>query len=164
MVTKAQTFKAGERPRVRVRNALGGLETGFVLCRINSRTAYVRNRHIVGELAYKADRVEIIRHADGTPVLEMDQWPPLTPYDTGERAQPMVWTTPDRRRPEEHDPDRYGKVDFEDDSGTTLATVHVERVDGCYVLVAYSHSTDSIVRVNLDADLGVIQDRIVRSD
>ena len=79
----------------------------------------------------------------------------LTPYDTGERAQPLVWVSADSRRPAEDERDRYGKVDFEDDGGETLATVHVERVEACHVLVVYSAKTNTEARINLDADLGI---------
>lgn len=55
----------------------------------------------------------------------------LTPYDTGVRAEPKLWSTsqladlsPIERSLEE---DRYGKVDFDDDGGTSLLTVWVER-------------------------------------
>lgn len=151
------TYPSGSRPRVRIiRKSRMPLpqdsEGRYVLTKINSRSAYVRHKYIVGELAFDADEVEIIRHADGTPVLEHEQWPALTPYDTGERLQPHAWVLPDRRRPEEHDHDRYGKVDFDGDDGTTIATAHAERVDGTYVMVIYSHETDTTQRINLFTD------------
>jgi hypothetical protein len=156
------TYPAGQRPRIRVRAEHGGLNPlpNLVLTKINSKSAYFRSSHVVGEMAVEASLVEIIRHADGTPVLESEHWPPLTPYDTGARMQPQVWVLPDRRRPEEFDADRYGKVDFEDDAGTTIATVHGERVDGTYVLVVYSAETNSEIRINLSADLDEMQKRI----
>jgi hypothetical protein len=155
-------YPAGERPRIRVKGRPDNLS--LVLKRINSRTAYAASRHVLGELAYNAEDVVIIRHTDGTPVLEMEQWPPLTPYDTGQRLEPAVWVLPDRRRPEEHEPDRYGKVDFNDDTNTTIATVHAERVETCHILVVYSHETNTEVRINLDADLDKIQARILGED
>lgn len=154
----ATTYPAGQRPRIRITNDHGGLNPlpDLVLTKINSKTAYFRSSYVVGEMAVSPpERVEIIRHADGTPVLETEQWPPLTPYDTGERLEPSVWVTPDRRRPEEHDHDRYGKVDFNDDTDTTIGTVHGERVDGTHVLVIYSHETDTETRVNLNANLDI---------
>lgn len=55
----------------------------------------------------------------------------LTPYDTGKRAephtinvQPLGGMEPIERELEE---DRYGRVDFDDDSGDTIAQVYVER-------------------------------------
>ena len=90
-------YPAGQRPRIRLQGVTGVREP--VLVRINSRSAYFRSRYVVGEMACNADEVEIIRHADGTPVLETEQWPPLTPYDTGERLEPAIWVTSDRRRP-----------------------------------------------------------------
>lgn len=150
------TYPAGQRPRIRVvgdEGRLNGLPN-LVLTKINSRTAYFRSSHVTGEMAVSPpERVEIIRHADGTPVLETEQWPPLTPYDTGERAQPSVWVLPDRRRPEEFDADRYGKVDFEDDASETILTAWVEKIDGEYVLRYYSMSDH--VRVMCDDDEGI---------
>lgn len=52
----------------------------------------------------------------------------LTPYDTGEIAQPFIW---------EHDgeADRYGRVDFDNDESSTVATVWASRnQDGSYTL------------------------------
>ena len=65
----------------------------------------------------------------------------LTPYDTGERAQPMPWQK-DRFEVKDTmkhgDPDDIGKVDFDDDEGATVATVVVERNDtGGYTVVVF---------------------------
>lgn len=79
----------------------------------------------------------------------------LTPYDTGARLQPQVWVSADGRRPTEDDDDRYGKVDFDNDESATLGTVHAERVDGTYVVVVYSHETNTEARVNLNANLDI---------
>jgi len=140
-------YPAGQRPRIRLQGVTGVREP--VLVRINSRSAYFRSRYVVGEMACNADEVEIIRHADGTPVLETEHWPPLTPYDTGQRLQPEVWVTPDRRRPEEHDPDRYGRVDFNNDENATDVTVWVERGEsGGTVINIDGHSEIERVVVN----------------
>lgn len=59
----------------------------------------------------------------------------LTPYDTGKRSQPKVWT-------ESHieDEDDYGKVDFDDDAGGTVATLYIEKDDdGVYALRGYTN-------------------------
>ena len=55
----------------------------------------------------------------------------LTPYDTGERAIPIPWvgapgdfTTDLNRAPED-----FGNVDFDDDEGRTIATIHLSRRD-----------------------------------
>lgn len=52
-----------------------------------------------------------------------------SPYDTGERLEPHPWvrdgiTGNEYRRPAERDD--YGRVDFDDDEGTTIATLHIE--------------------------------------
>lgn len=49
----------------------------------------------------------------------------LTPYDTGARLEPQLW--PLRGPDSVLDPDRYGKVDFDDDASVTQLTLHVER-------------------------------------
>jgi hypothetical protein len=85
----------------------------------------------------------------------------LTPYDTGARLEPAVWVLPHIKRTAEHDLDAYGKVDLNNDEESTVATIYGERVEACYVLVVYSHHTDSEVRINLDADLDKIQARIL---
>ncbi|MDR6868332.1 hypothetical protein J2Y69_002946 [Microbacterium resistens] len=54
--------------------------------------------------------------------------PPLGPYDTGVRLEPQLWPVND-------DPDRYGRVDFDDDEGATVLSAHVERrADGSHAL------------------------------
>lgn len=47
-----------------------------------------------------------------------------TPYDTGKRSEPKPWGP-------QHieDDDDYGKVDFEDDAGGTLAVLYIEQDD-----------------------------------
>lgn len=63
----------------------------------------------------------------------------LTPYDTGERCEPKPWQ-PDRESviADMGDPEHaenIGNVDFDDDCGDTVCTVHVSRApDGRYVL------------------------------
>lgn len=144
----ATTYKAGQRPRVRVEGLAVGNDTA-VLCSINSKTAYFRSPYVVGEMACEVEKVEIIKHADGTPVLETERWPLLTPYDTGQRLEPSVWVTPDRRRPEEHEPDRYGRVDFNNDENATDVTVWVERSEsGGTVINIDGHSEIERVVVN----------------
>lgn len=161
-----ETFKAGERPRIRIKGRSAWQGGDAVLCRINSRTAYFRSRHVVGELAVAAEDVEFILHTDGTRVLETEQWPPpkpLTPYDTGERLEPKVWVVggiSGHEYPRLSEPDDYGRVDFDDDAGTTVATVYAKRVDGTFVLVVYSHETDSETAVNLMADLSIYRPNV----
>lgn len=64
--------------------------------------------------------------------------PNLTPYDTGARCEPKLWQ-PDRASvlaamsgDEGQD---IGNVDFDDDEGHTVATVHVSRTsDGVFTV------------------------------
>lgn len=51
-----------------------------------------------------------------------------SPYDTGARLEPHPWvhdgtTGSEYQRPAEADD--YGRVDFDDDEGTTIATLHI---------------------------------------
>ncbi|MGO1276985.1 MAG: hypothetical protein ACTMIG_13695 [Corynebacterium variabile] len=70
----------------------------------------------------------------------------LTPYDTGERLEPVAWvrggtTSPDGlARPAEDDD--FGRVDFDLDDGTTLATVYLMPVDTGYEMHIQQHGED----------------------
>lgn len=62
-----------------------------------------------------------------------------TPYDTGKRSEPKPWHVQPRNLPDPEELDRYGKVDFEDDAGGTLATLYIEKDDdGSWVLRGYA--------------------------
>jgi hypothetical protein len=75
----------------------------------------------------------------------------LTPYDTGDRLEPRLWVTPSQATPAT-DPDRFGRVDFDDDEGTTRATVWIEREPaGGYRLNVYLFH--ELMAVDLTADL-----------
>lgn len=78
-----------------------------------------------------------------------------TPYDTGERAEPQLWVssaTPGQS-PEENERDRYGKVDFENDSSQTLCTVYVEKnPDGTHTVHVQSMCADDELTVELHAE------------
>ena len=58
--------------------------------------------------------------------------PTLTPYDTGDRCEPKLWQ-PDRNSVlaamREDEGNDIGNVDFDDEEGHTVATVHVSRDD-----------------------------------
>lgn len=56
-----------------------------------------------------------------------------TPFDTGERFEAKPWY------PDRSDVDTYGKVDFEDDSGQTSFTIHVENKGGDRIVHIYDH-------------------------
>jgi hypothetical protein len=65
----------------------------------------------------------------------MRQPRPLTPYDTGKRAEPKVWEERHRK-----DDDDFGKVDFNADSDYTIATLYIEQEeDGSYTLKGYAN-------------------------
>lgn len=83
--------------------------------------------------------------------------PNLTPYDTGARCEPRVWPTPTYLALENFSPearaieeDRFGRVDFDDDTAATVCTVHVVRgEDGQHVVVIDNHRLDGEVVVSL---------------
>lgn len=67
----------------------------------------------------------------------------LTPYDTGTRLEPQLWPLND-------EPDRYGRVDFDDDEGATIASAYVQRLHiGAYALCV---TRVSDVRLVVDVD------------
>lgn len=62
----------------------------------------------------------------------------LTPYDTGARCEPKLWQ-PDHSSVitamRSDETDDIGNVDFEDDAGETVVTIHVSRNDdGTYTV------------------------------
>lgn len=71
----------------------------------------------------------------------------LTPYDTGERAEPSTWTPSNSHLYSMPDEDResiianhrddFGKVDFEDDESATIATVWATKADAGWTLHIY---------------------------
>lgn len=66
----------------------------------------------------------------------------LTPYDTGQRAEPKVWEAGHRESN-----DDFGKVDFNTDDDYTLATLYIERDGDGYVLRGYHNEP---LRVELE--------------
>lgn len=72
----------------------------------------------------------------------------LTPYDAGERLEPKLWQ--EDGDPHLDDPDRYGRVDFDDDEGATIASAHIQRLpSGAFTLVV---TRVSDVRLVVDVD------------
>lgn len=74
----------------------------------------------------------------------------LTPYDTGQRAEPKVWsiTDPDAEPGSVIwgiDQDRYGKVDFDDEESITLATVWMERNEHGQIVLHIEQHTEGIL-------------------
>jgi hypothetical protein len=69
-----------------------------------------------------------------------------TPYDTGKRSEPKLWT-----KGHIEDDDDYGKVDFEDDAGGTLATLYIEKDGDGYVLRGY-HNEPLKVEIDDQSD------------
>jgi hypothetical protein len=63
----------------------------------------------------------------------------LTPYDTGARLQPIPWVLGTSGLTRDNAED-FGKVDFDDDESSTVATLWIERQDdGSYVLKGYTN-------------------------
>jgi len=83
---------------------------------------------------------------------------PLTPYDTGDRLEPHQWVkgqvaTPSGL-PRQAEADDFGRVDFEDDEGSTLLVVFAEP-DGAggVRLVVEGRVPVTVVRVDGSEDL-----------
>lgn len=76
---------------------------------------------------------------------------PLTPYDTGERAEPSTWTPSNSHLYSMPDQDRelvvanhrddFGKVDFDDDESATIATVWATPTDTGWTLHVHEASS-----------------------
>ena len=68
-----------------------------------------------------------------------------TPYDTGARAEPRVWSLL------HGEADRYGRVDFEDSNGDTICTIWVEGTeDGESIIHIQNFGMGNIARVVFD--------------
>lgn len=75
----------------------------------------------------------------------------LTPYDTGERLVPKTWVTSTAGLTRDNIND-FGKVDFDNDEGATMATVWIARdASGDYTLHVNDLS-DRITVVLNDSD------------
>ena len=66
----------------------------------------------------------------------------LTPYDTGDRLEPKIWVASTSAVTRDNGDD-FGKVDFDDDTSETVATLWLEKRDGVYVICGTPH--DSIM-------------------
>jgi hypothetical protein len=51
----------------------------------------------------------------------------LTPYDIGTRCEPKPWLPYGTAVTPATPAENFGKVDFDDDEGTTVCVIHVER-------------------------------------
>jgi hypothetical protein len=75
----------------------------------------------------------------------------LTPYDTGDRLEPIPWVKDGitgQELPRTPEPDDYGRVDFDAEDSSTVATLWIERqADGTYVLKGY---TNEPLKVEID--------------
>ncbi len=88
----------------------------------------------------------------------------LSPYDTGHRAEPQLWVRPgdsaiDSFRPAP-EPDRYGKVDFDDDGGATIATVYLEKNAGGGYTLHLDDGYDEPVKIARADDEAPAEDEI----
>lgn len=81
---------------------------------------------------------------------------PGTPFDTGNRGEPKPWSHVTREELNAAEPidqalleDRFGKVDFDDDTSVTLATVWLERLnDQTFVLHVQEQAVNVLVQVH----------------
>lgn len=85
---------------------------------------------------------------------------PLNPYDTGERLEPKPWVELDLRDwmvtsldPRPADPDDFGRVDFDDDEGATIAVIHMEKrtlPDGSEEYVVVIDEVQDIIPIRVE--------------
>ncbi|MEW1548406.1 hypothetical protein [Streptomyces tsukubensis] len=94
--------------------------------------------------------------------------PELSPYDTGARCEPKLWQ-PNAEAVAEvmrsGEAEDIGNVDFTNDGGCTIVTVHVSRSDdGMYTAHVMPMWSEDQVRVELhrEMDLAVIEPRTSR--
>lgn len=76
----------------------------------------------------------------------------LTPYDTGEVSQPIVWVNPANRTPDGtiirgEDRSNWGKVDYEDDAGETFLTA--------WVTPSRDKQVDAVMHIDLHTALSL---------
>lgn len=60
-----------------------------------------------------------------------------TPYDTGQRLEPKLWVKDGiagSENPRPAQPDDYGRIDFEDDGGSTVFTAWMQKTHDGYIL------------------------------
>jgi hypothetical protein len=76
----------------------------------------------------------------------------LTPYDTGERLEPIPWVQEEARRHRTRPPADWGKVDFTNEEGATVFTAHAEREGEGYRLKVNDLSYTAL-RVEVDSEL-----------
>lgn len=84
----------------------------------------------------------------------------LTPYDSGERAEPSTWTpstshlysmpADDRARILANHRDDFGKVDYETREGQTIATVWATPTDDGWTLHVTDHGTPLALAADTD--------------
>jgi hypothetical protein len=89
--------------------------------------------------------------------------PELSPYDTGARCEPKLWQ-PDGEAVAEvmrsGEAEDIGNVDFTNDEGSTIVTVHVSRSDdGMYTVHLVPMWNDDQIRIELhrEKDLAIIE-------
>ncbi|MFJ5071688.1 hypothetical protein ACIQC7_35260 [Kitasatospora sp. NPDC088556] len=83
----------------------------------------------------------------------------LSPYDTGARCEPKLWQPNGEAVTEvmrSGEAEGIGNVDFTNDEGSTIVTVHVSRSDdGMYTVHLMPMWSDDQVRVELHRKMGL---------
>ncbi|MFF1880226.1 hypothetical protein ACFVVC_01990 [Pseudarthrobacter sp. NPDC058196] len=81
--------------------------------------------------------------------------PKLSPYDTGARCEAKPWIPYGERVTEATPAENFGKVDFEDDEGSTVCVAYLERdKDGGYTLHVTPMCEDREIRVEVNYECG----------
>lgn len=74
----------------------------------------------------------------------------LTPYDKGTRLEPRTWVTSTAGVTRDN-ADDFGKVDFDNEESSTVATLWIERQDdGSYTLKGY---TNQPLKIEVEEEL-----------
>lgn len=163
--TKAELVNMVKRTVETDYNKLGVTQVNMAAllrdCRIDGDRRYGYRMGLSGEDFKDA----IIRHA----VLPREKAAMrLTPYDLGTVLEPRLWVLSDgfragTQRMERAVDEDYGKVDFEDDEGTTVFTAQVAVVDGVHVLRVTAPLYGTLT-VEVEAATSIPRPRALTSD
>ena len=77
----------------------------------------------------------------------MNQAP--TPYDTGERLEPYPWVNDHTGPAETTPPDRFGRVDFDDEEGCTILSLYVEPIEHGHYILRVERYADTALTVEV---------------
>lgn len=84
--------------------------------------------------------------------------PALSPYDTGARCEAKPWIPHGERVTQATPAENFGKVDFDDEEGSTVCVAYLERrKDGGYILHVDPLCEDEKIRVEIHFEHDTVQ-------